>query len=281
MYALITGASSGVGKAYATVLARDYGHDVLLVSNQENELQELAARLTQQYGVKALPYYSNLAREEAAEELYRWCGDNHVEVDILINNAGMFFWQPLIEAAAGKAQTMLMLHMVTPAMLCRLFGEDMCRRKKGWILNMSSMTAWMPFPGIQCYNATKAFVLSFSKSIWYEMKPYGVGVTTLTPGAIDTPLYGLNDKARRQLVRFGISFPPERFAQIALRRMFKKRKQAMPGWVNHIAVPLLKHLPDWAVFTAMKIAPQYKNIPLRRRRQDKALLLAAVLLLLL
>ena len=274
MYALITGASSGIGKAYSTILARDYSHDVLLVSNQENELKQLAEELSAKYGVKAIPYYSNLARTEAAEELHTWCMENHVEVDILINNAGMFFWQPLIEVPAAKVLTMLNLHMTTLAMLCRLFGEDMCRRggrlratdagkNSGWILNMSSMTAYWTIPGIQCYNSTKAFVLSFSKSIWYEMKPYGVVVTALTPGAIDTPLYGLDDKTRRRLVWWNISFPPEKFAKIALQRMFKCKKQAMPGWVNHIAVPILKHLPDWAIFFAMKIAPQYKNILLR------------------
>ncbi len=262
MYALVTGASSGVGKAYSIVLARDYKHDILLVSNQEKELREVAAQLSADYGVKAIPYYSNLARTEAAEELYTWCNENGIEVDILINNAGMFFWQPLIEVPAAKVLTMLNLHMTTLAMLCRYFGEDMCRRKEGYILNMSSMTGYWNFPGIQVYNATKAFVLSFSKSIWYEMKPYGVKVTALTPGAIDTPLYGLDDKTRRRLVWWKISYPPEKFAAIALRRMFKGKKKAMPGWVNHIAVPLLKHLPDWAVFKAMKIAPQYKNIPL-------------------
>ncbi|MBR1808171.1 MAG: SDR family NAD(P)-dependent oxidoreductase [Paludibacteraceae bacterium] len=273
MFALVTGASSGVGKAYSIVLARDYKHDVLLVSNQEKELQELAAFLTAQYGVKAIPYYSNLARQEAAQDLYDWCSENNIEVDILINNAGMFFWQPLLDVEPQRVMTMLNLHMTTLAMLCRLFGEDMCRRgamskkqesnkTRGWILNMSSMTGYWNFPGIQVYNATKAFVMSFSKSIWYEMRPYGVTVTALTPGAIDTPLYGLDDKTRRKLVFWRISYPPEKFAQIALRRMFRGKKLAMPGWVNHIAVPLLRHLPDWAVFFAMKHLPQYKNIPL-------------------
>ena len=77
---------------------------------------------------------------------------------------------------------MLMLHMITLAELCRLFAPAMCERRNGYILNMSSMTAWMTFPGIQCYNSTKAFVLSFSKSIREELLPYGVSVTTMTPG---------------------------------------------------------------------------------------------------
>ena len=246
-----------MGKAYSTVLARDYKHDVLLVSNQDKELKELAQELSHEFGVKAIPYYSDLSRQCAAEELHTWCAENSIEVDMLINNAGMFFWKPLIEVPEQKVMTMLNLHMTTLAMLCRYFGEDMCRRRKGMILNMASMTGYWNIPGIQTYNATKAFVLSYSKSLWYEMKPFGVTVTTLTPGAIDTPLYGLDDKTRRRLVWWRISYPPERFAQIALRRMIRGKKLAMPGWVNHITVPLVKHLPDWAIFFAMKRLPQF------------------------
>lgn len=260
MFALVTGASSGVGKAYATILARDFGHDLLLVSNQEAELQQVAAELQKEYGVKAIALYKDLAAQSAAEEIYSWCSDNHIEVDILINNAGMFYWKPLIEVDAAKIGKMLNLHIYTLTMLCRLFGDDMCKRGNGYILNMASMTAWMSMPGIQCYNASKAFVLNFSKSLWYEFRPYGVTVTALTPGAIDTPLYGLDDRTRRRLVRWGISYTPERFAQIALKRMLRGKKQAMPGWVNHIAVPIISHLPDWAIFFAMRHLPQYENI---------------------
>ncbi|MBR1928662.1 MAG: SDR family NAD(P)-dependent oxidoreductase [Paludibacteraceae bacterium] len=262
MYALITGASSGIGKAYAFTLAEHYRHDVLLISNQKAELEQVAQDIQTKFSVKAVPYYCNLANQDAAKEIYDWCNENKIEVDILINNAGMFFWQPLIDVAPEKIATIMNLHMFTLTMLCRYFAKDMTLRRKGWIINMASMTAWMSMPGIQCYNATKAYVNNFSKSLWYELKPFGVKVLTLTPGAIDTPLYGLDDKKRRLLVRFGISFTPEHFTQVALKRMFKGKKKAMPGWINHLAVPLINHLPDWAIFFAMKRLPQYKNIPL-------------------
>ena len=259
-FALVTGASSGIGKCYAEILARDYHYNILLVSNQEKELNEVAQSLSANYSVTAIPRYCDLSRAEAAKELYEWCKTEGYEVEVLVNNAGLFFWQPLIDVAPAKIECMLTVHMHTLAMLCRYFGEDMCKRHKGFILNMSSLTHKMTFPGIQCYNSTKAFVYSFSKSLWYEFKPLGVKVCTLTPGAIDTPLYGLNDKTRRLLVRFGISFTPERFAAIALKRMFKGKKKAMPGWINHIALPIIIHLPDWAIFYAMHRLPQYKTI---------------------
>ncbi len=262
MYALITGASSGIGKQYATLLAKQYHYDLILISNQQTELEQLANTLANDYQVQTRTICCDLSTEGIAKTIYERCQAEQLEVEVLINNAGMFFWQPLIELPESKIHTMLMLHMVTLAELCRMFAPQMCQRKKGYILNMSSLTAWITIPGIQCYNSTKAFVLSFSKSLWYELKPYGVGVTVLTPGAIDTPLYGLDANTRKHLVRWGISLPPEKFAGIALKRMFAKRKKAMPGWVNHIATPIIAHLPDWLVFAAMKRFPQYKNIPL-------------------
>ena len=181
MLALVTGASSGIGLQYATQLARDYHTDLLLVSNQEAELQQVAADLAAQYGVKTIPLYADLSKQDAAEHLYQYCRDNQLVVDILINNAGVFFFNPYCETSMKRIELMLNLHMITVAKLTRLFGEDMIARqltaeekvqticgkarRKGYILNMSSMSAWMAMPGIQTYNATKAFIYNFSKSL--------------------------------------------------------------------------------------------------------------------
>ncbi|MCI7575950.1 MAG: SDR family NAD(P)-dependent oxidoreductase [Bacteroidales bacterium] len=248
MLALVTGASSGIGLMYAHELARTYKCDLLLVSNQEKEIAETANDIASKYGVHTIPLYRDLAKQDAAEELHQWCHDNGIEPDILINNAGVFFFNPLVETSMKRIELMLMLHVVTVTKLCRLFGEDMCKRGKGYILNMSSMSAWMAMPGIQCYNATKAYLLNFSKSLWYEFKPYGVGVTVMTPGAVDTALYGLAPNLRRLAVNLTVSIPPEKLVQRALKKMFKRKKQDMPGVLNHLFLPVMKHLPDWVVF---------------------------------
>lgn len=252
MYALVTGASSGVGLWYAETLAKRYRYDLLLVSNQEKEIQQTAQRLSALYGITAYGIYKDLSLSQAAEELYGFCREHALQVDVLINNAGVFYMKRLTQVEPRRIETMLMLHVVTLTNLCRLFGADMCSRGKGYILNMASMTAWMAMPGIQCYNATKAFVLNLSKSLWYEFKPFGVGVTVMTPGAIDTGLYSLSPSMRRRLVRSSISIPPQRFAEAALKAMFRKKKQAMPGLLNHLFVPIMNHLPDWVVFLCMK-----------------------------
>ena len=259
MLALVTGASSGIGLQYATALARDYHTDLLLVSNQEQEQVAVAKQLAEQYNVKTIPLYRDLSKQDAAEELHQYCLDNNIEVDILINNAGVFFFNPLVETSMKRVELMLMLHVVTVAKMCCLFGEDMCKRGNGYILNMSSMSAWMAYPGIQTYNATKAFIYNFSKSLWYEFRPKGVGITVMTPGAVDTALFGLAPKYRKLAVRLSVSIPPEKLVRKALKRMFRKKKQGMPGLLNHLATPLLKHTPDWLVNITYKWVGQYQK----------------------
>ena len=275
MLSLVTGASSGIGLQYATQLARDYHTDLLLVSNQEEELRKVAEDIETQYHVKAVPHYADLSKQDAAEELYNYCHANNLVVDILINDAGVFFFNPYCETSMRRIELMLNLHITTVAKLCRLFGEDMIARqlteeeqsqticgkprRKGYILNMSSMSAWMAMPGIQTYNATKAFIYNFSKSLWYELRPKGVNITVMTPGAVDTALFGLAPNLRKLAVNLTVSIPPEKLVKRALRSMFRGRKADMPGVINHLCTPLLKHTPDWLIFFAMKHIGKYQK----------------------
>lgn len=275
MLSLVTGASSGIGLQYATQLARDYHTDLLLVSNQEKELQEVAENLSKEYGVKTIARYADLSKTDAAETLFQYCKDNNLVVDVLINDAGVFFFNPYCETAMKRIELMLNLHVVTVSKLCRLFAEDMInrelteeeklhkicgkQRKKGYILNMSSMSAWMAMPGIQTYNSTKAFIYNFSKSLWYELKPQGVNITVMAPGAVDTALFGLAPRLRKLAVNLTVSIPPEKLVKIALRKMFRGKKASTPGFINWLATPLLKHTPDWLLFLAIKYVGKYQK----------------------
>ncbi|MBO4362369.1 MAG: SDR family NAD(P)-dependent oxidoreductase [Paludibacteraceae bacterium] len=275
MLALVTGASSGIGLQYATALARDYHTDLLLVSNQEQEQIEVAKQLAETYGVRTTPLYADLSRQDAAETLHQYCVDNRIQVDILVNNAGVFFFNPLTETAMPRLERMLVLHVVTVAKLTRLFAEDMVRReltdaekqekvlgrprRKGYILNMSSMSAWMAYPGIQTYNATKAFIYNFSKSLWYELYPQGVNITVMTPGAVDTALFGLAPNLRKLAVNLTVSIPPEKLVTRALKRLFRGKKAGMPGVINHLSTPLLKHTPDWLVRLTYRWVGQFQK----------------------
>ncbi len=275
MIALVTGASSGIGLQYATQLARDYRCDLLLVSNQEKELAQVATDLAAQYGVQTVAHYADLSQTDAAEKLHAWCHEQGYTVDILINNAGVFFFNPYCETPLKRIDLMLQLHVNTVAKLTRLFAEDMCQRQltaeeassricghkrmRGYILNMSSMSAWMAMPGIQTYNATKAFIYNLSKSIWYELKPHNVGITVMAPGAVDTELFGLAPKWRKIAVSLTASIPPEKLVKRALRNMFRNKKADTPGFLNWLSTPLLKHTPDWILFFAQKKLSQFMH----------------------
>ena len=252
MLALVTGASSGIGLQYATQLARDYHCDLLLVSNQEKELNEVAADLAEKYNVKTIAHFADLSLPDAAENIYDWCKKQKYEVDILINNAGVFFFNEYCQTDIKRIELMLQLHVMTVAKMTRLFAADMCARERGYILNMSSMSAWMAMPGIQTYNATKAFIYNFSKSIWYELKPHNVHITVMAPGAVDTGLFGLAPNLRKLAVALTVSIPPEKLVKRALKKMFKGKKADTPGVINWLSTPLLKHTPDWILFFAQK-----------------------------
>lgn len=248
MLALITGGSSGMGLEYARQLAAD-GCSLLLVSNQEKELADAAAFLKERYDADVRVRYQDLASPDAADQLYGFCKDEGLQVDILINNAGMFFFKELTPEIEGKACAMLRLHVYTPTRLCLKFGEDMKKRGSGYILNMSSMASELPAPGITVYSATKAYLKSFSKSLYFEMKPYGVNVTTVCPAAIATPLYKLRQDLLEFGVKIGVIKTPHWLVRKALRGLKRGRRVVRPGFMNIYLPPLValmpKHLEEY------------------------------------
>ncbi len=251
MLALVTGASSGIGEQYATELAR-LGHNLIIVSNQEKEIAQVADRLSAQYHVEVEPIFMDLARNEAADELFAHCQASGKKVEILVNNAGVFFFNEFTKTDMRRIELMLQLHINTVSKMCRLFGEAMKQNGGGYILNMSSLSAWMMFPGISVYESSKAYILSFSVALSYELEKYNVGVTAICPGAVDTGLYNLSMNLRKLAVRIGVSIPPEKLAKKAIAKMFKKKRKYIPGAINYLFLPFCKHLPDFIISLIMK-----------------------------
>lgn len=241
--ALVTGGTSGMGWEYCRQLAAK-GCNVLMVSVQKELLETLPQVLTEQYGVQSWGLYMDLSQESAADEVWNYCQERHLEVDILVNNAGMFFFHELDRATQEKALTMMRLHVVTPTRLMMLFGEAMKERRRGYIVNMSSMTAKLPTPGITMYSATKAYLKSFSKSLYFELAPYGVGVTTVLPAAVATPLYRIKPRMMRLGVAVGLIRTPQWLVKRALRGMLHKRHVVKPGVMNYCLPVLIKLLPN-------------------------------------
>lgn len=245
-WALITGGSSGMGLEYARQLAKK-GYDLVLVSNRQEELEQASEELSKAYSVQIVARFQDLSAETAADELMAFCQEQSIEVEVLINNAGMFFFEELTTENEAKALAMMRLHTFTPTRMCILFGEAMKRRGHGYILNMSSMAAKLPCPGIAVYSATKAYLKSFGKSLFFEMRPYGVGVTTVCPAAIATPLYKLKPSLLKLGVNVGLIGTPQWLVRKALRGMFHKRRVVKPGLMNYYLPPLIAVLPKWLV----------------------------------
>lgn len=227
-----------MGLEYARQLAAR-GYDLVLVSNRQEELDAAALMLRNQFPVEVITRFQDLAAPDAADTLFRWCTQEEGFLpDIVINNAGMFFLKELQADDVDKVQAMVNLHMVTVTRICLLFGDAMKQRGNGYLLIVSSMAARLPAPGITIYSATKAYLKSFGRSLSYELKPYGVGVTTVCPAAIATPLYHLSESKMRLGVATGVIKTPQWLVKRALRAMFRRRRVLSPGFMN-VWLPLL------------------------------------------
>lgn len=240
--ALVTGASSGIGLEFARQLGAR-GYRLVLVSNEAAAIEEAAAAVSAQTGAQTIPLCLDLSGPESARELFDFCCGRGLAVSVLVNNAGIFSFREVADTEPARLMLMLNLHVTTVTLLCRYFGQEMRLRGAGYILNLSSLSAWTPFPGIAAYAATKAYIRSFTRSFGLEMEPHGVAVLAVCPGAVATDLYRLPPRYQRLGLRLGILMSPQRLVSLALRALFGQRHRLVPGVVNRLFVPLVGVLP--------------------------------------
>lgn len=240
--ALVTGASAGIGRCYARRLA-GLGYNLVIVSRDGDRLNELADELRGTYCISVMVVVMDLARERAAYELYDLVKSEGVEVDVLVNNAGMFSFLDILKTPTERISRLLLLHDMTLTLNCRLFGEDMARRGGGHILNMSSFSIWMPFPGLSLYSASKSYVKSFSVAFSKEVQELGIKCTAVCPAGIATDLYGLPADWQRFGVRIGVLMTADRCAKKGLRAMWRGRRKCVPDWWNKIFIPFCLMIP--------------------------------------
>lgn len=239
--ALITGASSGMGLEYARQLAAK-GCALVIVSN-EDAIHTVAVELQQQYNVSVTAKYMDLAQPDAAKQLHEWCCQEGHEIDILINNAGMFMFRDVNDTDPARIETLINLHILTVTQMCRYFSPDMCARKRGWILNMSSLSAYIPNFGIALYSASKAYIRVFTRSIYWELHDHNVVATAICPGGVATRLLGLPDNLLKLGVNLCVLLTPEKLVKKALKALFGRRKQTIPGIINYIGLVFVTLLP--------------------------------------
>jgi uncharacterized protein len=252
--ALVTGACSGIGKAIATRLA-SRSHPLVLVSDRAQPLAAVAEELRAAHGVDVHPIAMDLARPTAAAELYEAVTERGLEVGILVNNAGMFFFGEAVDAHRDRANAMLQLHVVTPSLLCARFGRDMRARRRGHILIVSSISAVRDFPGIGFYGSSKKYLRGFARSLRSELGLYGVNVTCLLPGPTETGLYDPSVVPVGLARRLGVMLSPDVVAEAGLRAMFAGQAEHTPGLLSRAMTAMAILTPQPAIDLLRRFAP--------------------------
>lgn len=241
--AIVTGGAGGIGLEFAKVLA-SYGANILLLDLNEENLRKARHQIESiSPTIKIHLLKIDLTSGDIIEEMERYCSENSLNPEILINNAGIFSFNPITDTAPKKIETFIDLHVRAVTLLSQWFASFRKPLGSGWMLNMSSMSCWMPMPGLAMYSSTKSYIRVFSRALHYEMKDYGVGVTVACPGGIATDLFGLPEKWKKFAVAIGVLQTPEAFARKAVKRMLKKKKQYINGWLNHVSIFFVGILP--------------------------------------
>jgi short-subunit dehydrogenase len=228
--ALITGASSGIGAAMARLFAGK-GYGLALVARTEPALQALADELRAAHGVSVTVVPQDLAQPGAAQAIFAEIQRANITVDVLVNNAGYASYGPFAEADLGNELDEMRVNMLALTALTRLFLPGMVERGRGGVLNVASTAAFQPGPGMAVYFASKAFVLSFSEALAYEVRGAGVHVTALCPGGTRSAFF---DRANMQNSRFirGHLMDPMAVARAGYEGLRHGRPVVIPGTWN-------------------------------------------------
>lgn len=254
-YALVTGAASGMGRIYSLQLAQK-GYNIIMVDINAAGLQETesivreaieaSAEISREHkdAFRMLSIAQDLSVAEAADKIHAVTEAAGCVVEVLVNNAGVMYCQGIAETSERMLNIIMMVHMYTPLMLCRKYVVGMKERKCGYILNISSLAAWMIWPGIGMYGQTKRFVRNYSRELRIECQKTGVSVTNAYFGAVDTPLIPLKESLRKLARALAVMIRPETAVKRALNATFRRRRGTMPGLLNKIFLPFILIMPD-------------------------------------
>ncbi|WP_408976301.1 SDR family NAD(P)-dependent oxidoreductase [Paenibacillus jiagnxiensis] len=241
--ALITGASSGIGASFAHELAAK-GMNLIVVARSEDKLQKLANTLTTKYKVRVDAVIADLTEEHAAQVVYNCVKELHLNVDLLVNNAGVASYGLFEELDLKRQQNEIKLNVLTVVSLTHLFLQDMLKRKKGAIINVASTSGFQPMPYMAVYSATKSFVVSWSEALWAETRDKGISVVTLSPGRTDTNIFEVMGNDGGGL---GKKTLPINVVRTGLRALEKGKMTVVDGKGNYWRSQVYRFLPRKAV----------------------------------
>lgn len=240
--ALITGGSSGIGLAIASELAAR-GYSLLIISNRKAELEEASQNLILKYNVECFCFEIDLANADSSKQVYEYCLQNKFYPEVIVNNAGTLSVTSLVNYTDAQTRAMLQLHVISTTLLCGYFARHMMEVKKGFILNVSSISSAMPYPGIAVYGASKNYVRVFTRALRSELILYNINVCCLIPGATDTSLYDAQTINKNGLKRWHLMHTAKYVGQKAVEALMKNRPECVPGLFNKLVLQLVKIIP--------------------------------------
>lgn len=241
-YALITGASSGLGLALAEALARR-GHALILVARERPALESIACELSQRFGVEVMFRVCDLTEPLQLSGLLYEMEQCDYQVDLLVNNAGAACAGSFLDNDWQRERKLLELNVFALSRLCHALGNAMASRGGGKILNIASLAAFQPGPWLSSYYASKAFVLNFSEGLCEELRGLNVQVSVLCPGPVRTPFWRNAGLDLRPLKGSPWLMNAEQLAQLALHGLDRKRTLIVPGWRNRLLAGAAQLLP--------------------------------------
>lgn len=227
-YALITGATSGIGYELAKLFAMD-GYSLILVARGQERLQQISDELKEQYRIETTPIAKDLFVPGAAEEIYNQVKGMGVVVDALVNDAGQGEWGAFMDTDLRRDIDIIQLNIVALISLTKYFGKDMVARGEGKILQLGSEAGKSPAPFLSVYAATKAFVLSFTAALANELKDTGVSVTALMPGATDTDFFHKAHQEHTVVYNEKELASPEKVAKDGYEALMKGKSRVISG----------------------------------------------------
>ncbi len=240
-WALVTGASAGLGVEFAKQLAAK-GYDLVLLARRRERLEALAHEL-EQAGRKAEVIESDLAAAGAVGAALRALDARGIAVDLLVNNAGVGRYGPAIDQPPDQVDAMLRLNVLALTELSLALGRRMAQRGAGIILNVSSTASFQPDPWLAAYGASKAYVTSFSLALAQELAPRGVHVLTLCPGPTRTEFQAVAGVVQAARDADWLYMGAEECVRLALRALEHQRRLVVTGWLNRFAAMLARRSP--------------------------------------
>lgn len=239
-WALVTGASSGLGVDFARMLA-ERGCHLILVARRTDLLEKVKTEIQGHFENEILLVSCDLSHPSGIQTLLNEIEKQKIQVDILINNAGFGIFKEFSEFDLAKQLNMIDLNIKTVVELSHHFGKKMKEQKFGYILNVASTAAFQPGPYFNVYCATKSFVLSFTEALHIEMAPHNVSVTTLCPGVTKTEFFDIAGNTPPMLRM--IMMKSEQVCRIGLEALFAGKMTVIPGFINKLFVFSIRFTP--------------------------------------